>query len=104
MLERNLLLQLHTFIYLVIKRPSSANEGLNSSESSYDLIDHDNFVTDKDVSNETENSDHHQMKDYEEYRRILASYSHLSESDRQAILKSFENKADKTDEIKLFLK
>jgi hypothetical protein len=107
LLERNLLLQTHTYIYLVVKKTSCMNDSSNKSETSIET----NF--DQDLSNggctgggseHSTDNDYTDYKDsmlFEKYRRIL-SENGIYEKEQQYILRLLHSKSEA--ERRLFMR
>ena len=109
LLQRNLLIQMHTYIYLIVKKVDNSDQQFDYSKRSETSLDNTYDLSGQDLgassehSNETDNTD---QKDkivliYENYRKILTKHN-ITGKQQQWILKAFQNKNEL--DIKLFLK
>jgi hypothetical protein len=103
LLKRNILLQLHTYIYLIVKIKFKTNGNQLKTNGSSDNF---NSLMKLENSNDDEDEQIDGVKfdvnsNFENYRKILVDHN-IDINDISLILKYFEDKKDK--EIRLFLR
>jgi hypothetical protein len=103
LLKRNILLQLHTYIYLIVKIKFKTNGNQLKKNGSSDNF---NSLMKLENSNDDEDEQIDGVKfdvnsNFENYRKILVDHN-IDINDISLILKYFEDKKDK--EIRLFLR
>ena len=110
LLERNLLLQVHTYIFLVVK-PMKSSQYFNETSKSETSIDANSDF--QDTSNGGGGSEHsndndgNEYKDgliFEKYRKILAEKTELSEKEQQHVLRILHSKHEQEKERRLFMR